>query len=85
MAEVRVVYFASLREVVGVAEQQFEVQSLGDLLMHIRETFDCEAVRALTAENVRIAINQSLVSDIDAVPLLSAGDEIAFLPPVTGG
>ena len=36
----------------------------------------------LQAENVRIAVNQALTSG----PLkFGAGDEIAFLPPVTGG
>ena len=33
-------------------------------------------------ENVRIAVNQSLISGECA---LAAGDEVAFLPPVTGG
>lgn len=85
MVAVKVVFFASLREAVGVREQWVTVQSFGALLDYIRETFDCEAVKALTADNVRVAINQSLVSDINDVGPFHAGDEIAFLPPVTGG
>ena len=38
---------------------------------------------ALTAENVRIAVNQEFI-DGEAAELRS-GDEVAFLPPVTGG
>ena len=36
----------------------------------------------LRAENVRVAVNQDIVS---ANTTLRAGDEVAFLPPVTGG
>ncbi|MGB1686261.1 MAG: MoaD/ThiS family protein [Pseudomonadales bacterium] len=37
---------------------------------------------ALTAENVRVAVNQELVK---GNPRVKPGDEIAFFPPVTGG
>ena len=41
-----------------------------------------DALQVLEQENVRIAVNQSLVSEDLA---LNPGDEVAFLPPVTGG
>ena len=34
------------------------------------------------AENVKVAVNQALIS---GPIVLTDGDEIAFLPPVTGG
>jgi molybdopterin converting factor small subunit len=40
-----------------------------------------EAIRAKT---VRIAVNQSLVAD-EAATQISAADEIALLPPLSGG
>ena len=37
---------------------------------------------ALTAENVRVAVNQELIQEDTA---LQDGDEVAYFPPVTGG
>ncbi|GFM28282.1 MULTISPECIES: MoaD/ThiS family protein [unclassified Novosphingobium] len=39
---------------------------------------------ALKAPRVKLAVNGILVQDTDA-PVLKDGDEIAFLPPVSGG
>ena len=38
----------------------------------------------LRSKSVRIAVNQTLVADEDATPI-SASDEIALLPPLSGG
>jgi len=54
------------------------------------EVTDSEALRKFVAEcwpelndpRVQLAVNQTLVRDV--VPL-SPGDEIAFLPPMSGG
>ncbi|MEM6709941.1 MAG: MoaD/ThiS family protein [Pseudomonadota bacterium] len=40
-------------------------------------------IELLAAPNVRLAVNQTLVADDDLV--LTSGDTVAFLPPVTGG
>jgi molybdopterin converting factor small subunit len=36
----------------------------------------------LTAENIRIAVNQNIIGEDIGV---TDGDEVAFFPPVTGG
>lgn len=81
---VQVRFFASLREALGHESLQCQVPngcSLAQLLRELDRQLG-EASTALRAENVRVAVNQSLVSTELA---LNAGDEVAFLPPVTGG
>ena len=52
------------------------------LLCLLRERLEAEAYAAITGGSVRVAINKSLVEGNAA---LTTGDEVAFLPPVTGG
>ena len=56
---------------------------LDALLAALRQQLGAAGYAALTAENVRIAVNQEFI-DGGAAELRS-GDEVAFLPPVTGG
>ena len=80
---VKVVFFASLKEVVGHSELLISATGLGELWQAMATQIDGEAIQALRHDNVRIAVNQQLI--IDAEIQFQAGDEIAFLPPVTGG
>jgi molybdopterin synthase sulfur carrier subunit len=79
-------FFASLRDAVGLAEVSLappELPSdLDALLGLLRHRLDGEAYAAITAVAVRIAVNQTLV---EGNITLGLGDEVAFLPPVTGG
>jgi molybdopterin converting factor subunit 1 len=43
-----------------------------------------EIAERLSPSAMKIAVNQTLVSDEDAA-LLSPGDEVALLPPLSGG
>ena len=81
---VKVVFFASLREAVGVSEIQVSANSLSSLIDSLRVQLSATAIDALTAENVRIAIDQTLLEEGDN-PILNGDEEVAFLPPVTGG
>lgn len=82
---VEVRFFASLREVAGVGSLRVEIPEgagFEALMAALEPRLDAAAMAALRSENVRLARNQDLV----APPLLLAeGDELAFLPPVTGG
>ena len=81
-ASIKVMFFASLREEVGVAEIAVVASSLATLWSALAEIFDSSVMQVLQQDNVRIAVNQALVDgDIE----LNGGDEVAFLPPVTGG
>ena len=81
---VKVIFFASLREAVGIGETEVSADSLSSLIESLRGRLDNAAIEALTAENVRIAIDQTLLEE-GANPLFKGGEEVAFLPPVTGG
>ena len=87
---IRVLFFASLREAVGMDAWTFSPDSAGSpprlssLLAALRPTLEPDGYAALTAENVRIAVNQEFVDGAARVEL-KPGDEVAFLPPVTGG
>jgi molybdopterin synthase sulfur carrier subunit len=75
-------FFAQLRDVVGTDSLQFAADDLEQVYAHLRRTLGSETYTQLRAENVRVAVNQDIVS---ANHRLLGGDEVAFLPPVTGG
>lgn len=76
------VFFASLREVIGTHSVEVYATNMAELFESLASLLGDDAVRALQVKNVRMAVNQELVApDVEIRP----GDEIAFLPPVTGG
>lgn len=85
MISVSVLFFASLQEATHTAAMQLSLpddSNLAMLMQRLEQDLSSDAVAAVQAENVRIAVNQTLVSSSCT---LQDGDEIAFLPPVTGG
>ena len=88
---IRVLFFASLREAVGMDAWAYSQDAadpppllLSSLLAALKPALGADGYAALTAENVRIAVNQEFVDGAAQVDL-NPGDEVAFLPPVTGG
>ncbi len=89
---IRVLFFASLREAVGLSGCEVALASragrppgLEALMAALKSRLAADAYAALAAENVRIAVNRELVDGTVAPVALQAGDEVAFLPPITGG
>ena len=82
VSDVNVLFFASLREDIGIDKMSVQAGSIAELLRALDATIGSEKLEILKGENVRIAVNQSLLSGECE---LRDGDEIAFLPPVTGG
>ena len=87
---IRVLFFASLKETVGLDCWECPVPKGGSasmrldaLLAALRRRLGAQGYAILTADNVRIAVNQEFIDDRAAE--LRSGDEVAFLPPVTGG
>ena len=82
--KLKVLYFASLREALGSAEELVEVPPELPALPRCAVFSPPGAgVPALAAgRNVRAAVNQQMVAGDAAI---AEGDEIAFFPPVTGG
>jgi molybdopterin converting factor subunit 1 len=82
----RVLYFAWLRERIGVAEEEIappaSVRTVADLIAHLSASSPRHAHGFSRREAIRCAVNQDLATPDTPV---AAGDEIAFFPPVTGG
>ena len=80
-------FFASLREQVGRAELQICAADLKALLTAIQRHLSETEFKHLMSPNIRLAVNQDLVKGNWRLAALVfvAGDEVAFLPPVTGG
>lgn len=82
MIAVNVLFFASLRDDVGMAGIQLNASDTTELIAALASELSADAMAALTQDDVRLAVNQQL---IEGVTRLEEGDEVAFLPPVTGG
>lgn len=82
---IKVVFFASVRERLGkegVELDAGDVATVRDVIARLGER-EGEAWQAVTAgEHLLVAVNQTMAEPDHPV---SAGDEVAFFPPVTGG
>jgi len=78
-------YFASLRESLGIGDEQVELpDGINDLpgLTRWLQARDNTWASALADNRLHVAINQEVVK---ADASVTDGDEIAWFPPVTGG
>ena len=82
MALVSVLFFASLRDEIGESEVELNVHDLEDLRAQLTDRYGEIKAAALFEDNVRIAVNKAV---IDGQYDFHGGEEVAFLPPVTGG
>ncbi|MGH6931762.1 MAG: molybdopterin converting factor subunit 1 [Dongiaceae bacterium] len=82
----KVLYFAWLKGKVGIGEEQIappaEVATVGALLDWLAARSPGHAAALANRGVVRVAVNQEYAGLDQPV---SAGDEIALFPPVTGG
>jgi molybdopterin synthase sulfur carrier subunit len=78
-------YFASLRESLGIGDEQVElpdgVRDLAGLTRWLQDRDETWA-SALADSRLHVAINQEIVK---ADATIRDGDEVAWFPPVTGG
>lgn len=82
MARVTLRYFAAAREAAGCASTELDVATLGDALTTARA--DHGATFAAVLDCARVWVNGDEPSDGEAA-VLRDGDEIAVIPPVSGG
>nr|WP_294517589.1 molybdopterin converting factor subunit 1 [uncultured Rhodopila sp.] len=83
---IRVLYFAWLRERVGVAQEEIAlpegVATVTALIDHLSARDGRHAAAFRDRRTVRCAVNQEFADLSSAV---RPGDEVGFFPPVTGG
>ena len=83
---IKLLYFARLRENLGVASEQIElptsVQDVSGLLGWLRKRGGNWEAELGAGRPVLIAVNQNMVQPQHP---LHSGDEVALFPPVTGG
>jgi sulfur-carrier protein len=84
--KITVLYFASLREAVGINREAIELPSgittIAELIEFLAQRSDKWRDALQLSKGVKCALNQEVVS---ADTLVVDGAEIAFFPPVTGG
>jgi molybdopterin synthase sulfur carrier subunit len=81
-----VLFFASLREQVGVGQEEVDVPdgvgTADALRLHLAQRGGAWKTSLDGGKLLRMAVNQDMAKP--AAPI-KAGDEVAFFPPVTGG
>ncbi len=76
----RLVFLGRLEDVAGMPQTEVPPGPVEQVLAALAP----ELAVALLDEKVRMALNGRLIGDRGAV-VLGEGDELAFLPPVSGG
>ncbi len=86
MPTTQILYFASLRDCIGRAEERVvlpaEVRTVRALLAWLQAREPTFATLVEEGRTVRVAVNQEFAAADDPV---AQEDEIALFPPVTGG
>ena len=76
--QIQVLFFGVLAEVTMTGSKHYTgIGSFGDLRLRVEDDFP-----EIVHYNYRIAVNNEIMNE---EPVLKDGDEIAFMPPFTGG
>jgi len=81
---VHVLFFAKSRELSGLNECSLETSKkslCSELISNICDKYDLNIIK----NNIIIALNGEYCDDLNAVLELKNGDEIAVIPPISGG
>lgn len=78
-------FLGSYREIVGWGERTITISKpairLSQLLVHLRQVLP-EGAKVFASRDKLIAVNHEVITRECTI---EAGDEVAFLPPITGG
>ena len=97
MAEVKIKLFANLREKAGTSELQLSGEKVIDVLLSLTEKYpelkdlifekpEGENEAPVMCGSINVLINGNNVRHLEGLDtLLSEADELAILPPVSGG
>lgn len=80
---VRILYFAALRDLVGLAEESVDLPEHVRTVSALRDYLgESRAPLAGSLDKIRIARNEAFAGPDDG---LEVGDVLALIPPVAGG
>ncbi len=84
--EVRLVYFAWVRERIGLSDERVRlpesIRTAGEMIAWLSERGDNYAYALESPSTIRVAVDQLHIEQDEA---LGAAQEIALFPPMTGG
>lgn len=83
--KLKIHYFASIREQLGVGEEQVELaenSTVADLIASLTQAQPRFAAMIEGVPSILVAVNQAIV---ERSCTLTDDDEVAFFPPMTGG
>mmetsp|Transcript_33584 Transcript_33584/g.48725 ORF Transcript_33584/g.48725 Transcript_33584/m.48725 type:complete len:89 (+) Transcript_33584:3-269(+) len=88
MIKITVLFFASLRELTGLQSTEIVLaegeETMSCLLQKLGESYIC--LRDIIVDDqISIALNKQYLAKHDADHILHQNDEVALLPPISGG
>lgn len=83
--KLRILFFAKTRELSGSSEATLELESpnilASELVNQICAKFNLEIIK----QNIILAVNEDYCDNLQRQLQLKEGDEIAVIPPISGG
>ena len=81
---IKILYFAWIREGVGVSEEKLETKSenVKELINELKLKNEKYNLVFAKLDNIRVAVDQKLVNFETSI---KNAEEVAFFPPMTGG
>ncbi len=82
MIEIQVKYFAAIREIMGTGETTMKIPPGTTIDAFLRLLAGRHSEIGKWTPYLRVAVNKAYA---DAATVIAAGDELAVIPPVSGG
>jgi len=79
---ITVLFFARLKDDIGKAKIQLDNSYNGKTIAELQQELIIQGMKVLQDDSIRVAVNQNFCTPEATI---NEGDEIAFMPPVTGG
>ncbi len=81
----RLMYFAWVRERIGLPKEEFasDASTVLELISELRQREDRYDLAFSDMSAIRVALDQELIEDLNTS--LEGVSEVAFFPPMTGG